>query len=114
MFATAAGQRAPCERQLALLALERLKALVSAVARININNNEPIGNDAEVCIRRLIAKPVLNNAPLGGGRKQAVRGEPAAGMFRGVLAARRPRLSLPQEQKSRPSRSTGQLTGKTA
>src|SRR5262245_16345803 len=70
-----------------MLAFERSEAFVTAVSRIDVNYNQPIGADAQVGLRREIAEPVLDHAALDGGGQQAVRGELAVRVLRGILAA---------------------------
>ena len=48
MLAAAAGDDAPGWRHLAVLGFQRAEALVAAVARIDIDNDQAVGVDAEI------------------------------------------------------------------
>src|SRR5262249_7833905 len=62
--AAAAGERAPGQRQLAVLALERPEALVAAVAWVGIDDDQLLGRDAEVGFRDAQAPPQLRDTGL--------------------------------------------------
>src|SRR5262245_8605272 len=85
MFAATTGQRPPGRRHF-MVALECGKALVTAVARVNVDDHEPIGHNAEVGLWHEVPEPVLSDTGFGGGGKQAVRRKFAVGMLCGTAA----------------------------
>src|SRR5262245_2543014 len=68
----AAGERAPGQRQLAVLAFERPEAFVPVMARVDVDDDELLGRDPEVGLRHEVSKPMLEDPGNGSGGATAV------------------------------------------
>jgi hypothetical protein len=87
VFTCTAGHCSPCCRHLAVVALQGAEAFVAAVARINIDDDQPIGDDAEIGLRCLPTEPCFDQGRIGCGRAQTIRRELAVGVFCGTRRA---------------------------
>ena len=95
-------------RQFAMRLLELAQAFVAVVARVDVQRDQLVGDDAEICVERLAAEPALDDAGIGRCRQQAARRELAEGCLAGAGHS-----DLPHEQASRPLRAIGQCSGTT-
>jgi hypothetical protein len=57
-----------------VFALERAKAFVAAVTWVDIDDHEPIGANAEVCVRHSESKPPLDDFRIARSVVDTVRG----------------------------------------
>src|SRR5262249_1947285 len=82
VLAAAAGERAPGERHLAVLGHGFFEAPVATIARVDIDNYQPVAMHTEVRFRHAQAKPQLEDAGVGRRGVAAVRSVSLDGMLR--------------------------------
>ncbi len=81
MLAATAGQHAPGRRKV-VVALERGERTVAIVARVDVEHDQLVGDDAEIGVR-LVGEPFPDRGLVGRGVKQPVGDQPPKGCFAG-------------------------------
>ena len=88
VLAATSGSDAPCMRQRACrLGAYRGPGLIAAVARVNVDDEQVVGDDA-IAQPIMLGEPATDHVEIGGRVLKAVRGERGEGMLAWAPAAR--------------------------